>query len=147
VLKSALDYREYNLGVYGIELPMLGPWTSKPAVIDIVLGLFDNTTRFVESSESGGDQNLLAQLPELASILFACIQERLDWLERRVFDVLDVDQVTNNERLVRLPLMILVLSGTERSLTTGSHNFAPRFLRQCVSEPSIAITLCLVGVF
>jgi nuclear pore complex protein Nup133 len=78
------------LGVYGIELPMIAAWTGKPTVIDIVLGLFSMTTKFVESppSESGVDQGLLTQLPELASILFACIQERLDWLGRCVCFVL-----------------------------------------------------------
>ena len=85
-MKSALDYREYNLGVYGIELPMISPWSSKPVVIDIVLGLFDDTTRFVQSPAFDSTNDLFLQLPELASTLFACIQERLDWLGRCVCD-------------------------------------------------------------
>ncbi|KAJ7449858.1 hypothetical protein FB451DRAFT_741132 [Mycena latifolia] len=85
VLTSAMEYREYNLGVYGIVLPMIDPWTSSPAIIDVVLGLFESTTNVLDSSARAGvvlernsDSN--SQLPELATILFACIQERLDWL-------------------------------------------------------------------
>ncbi|KAK2466879.1 hypothetical protein APHAL10511_001137 [Amanita phalloides] len=85
LLQSALDYRQYNLGVYGIQLPMIKPWTSRPAVIDAVLGLFDATTKVVDQPLSDGSlpsagKEPSTQLPELAEILFACIQERLDWL-------------------------------------------------------------------
>jgi len=41
VPRSALEYRAYNLDVYGIDLPMRKPWTSRPSVIDTVLSLFD----------------------------------------------------------------------------------------------------------
>ncbi|KAG6866953.1 hypothetical protein C0991_003869 [Blastosporella zonata] len=84
VLNSAFDYRDYNLQVYGIELPMIRPWSSKPAVIDAVLGLFDATTKAVEAAS--GDQYTKnesepsTQLPDLAALLFTCIQERLNWL-------------------------------------------------------------------
>ncbi|KAJ6547586.1 hypothetical protein B0H19DRAFT_1266498 [Mycena capillaripes] len=85
VLTSAMQYREYNLGVYGILLPMIDPWTSSPAIIDVILGLFESTTKVLDSSTRAGvvlERNNFAnsQLPELATILFACIQERLDWL-------------------------------------------------------------------
>ncbi|KAG6898380.1 hypothetical protein C0992_009055 [Termitomyces sp. T32_za158] len=83
-LNSAFDYREYNLQVYGIDLPMIRPWSSKPAVIDVVLGLFDATTKAIEASSSVDrtrtDSEPGAQLPDLAAVLFTCIQERLDWL-------------------------------------------------------------------
>jgi nuclear pore complex protein Nup133 len=87
VLQSALEYRDYNLGVYGINLPMIDPWTSAPAIIDVVLGLFESTTQILDSSAQAGvslQQNSQSnnQLPELATVLFACIQERLDWLGR-----------------------------------------------------------------
>jgi nuclear pore complex protein Nup133 len=82
-----MEYREYNLGVYGILLPMIDPWTSSPAIIDVVLGLFESTTKVLDSSSRAGvvlerNNNSNSQLPELATILFACIQERLDWLCR-----------------------------------------------------------------
>ncbi|KAJ7632668.1 hypothetical protein FB45DRAFT_978375 [Roridomyces roridus] len=85
VLTSAIEYREYNLGVYGIVLPMIDPWTSSPAIIDVVLGLFESTTGVLDSSARSGvvpERNELSksQLPDLAAVLFACIQERLDWL-------------------------------------------------------------------
>jgi nuclear pore complex protein Nup133 len=75
------------MGVYGVQLPMIKPWTSRPAIIDAVLGFFDATTKVVDQPLSDGslpsvDKEPNSQLPELAEILFACIQERLDWLGR-----------------------------------------------------------------
>jgi hypothetical protein len=43
-LKSAFGY---YLEVYGMELPTIDPWTSRPAAINIVLNLCDVTTKFV----------------------------------------------------------------------------------------------------
>ncbi|TFK76396.1 hypothetical protein BDN72DRAFT_755585 [Pluteus cervinus] len=85
ILGSALEYRRHNWGVYGLEAPMIKPWTSQPGVIEVVLELFESTTRAVDSNENGHSQERRqnapgSQLPDLASILFACIQERLDWL-------------------------------------------------------------------
>jgi nuclear pore complex protein Nup133 len=66
---------------------VIDPWTSQPAVIDTVLDLFEGATRYIEtptpspgaSAVKGGP---IDQLPELASVLLACIQERLEWLGR-----------------------------------------------------------------
>ncbi|KAJ3533367.1 hypothetical protein NM688_g7291 [Phlebia brevispora] len=85
IIQSALDYREYNLRVYGVELPMIDPWTSQPIVIDIISRLFDTTARLVESPLSEAEptptsKQAKAQLPELASILFSCYHEQLEWL-------------------------------------------------------------------
>ncbi len=87
VLRSAFEYRLYNLGVYGIELPMINPWTSRASVIDVVLALFDASTKASEAqSGSAAAQSRQGephtQLAELAEILLACVQERLDWLSR-----------------------------------------------------------------
>ncbi|CDO69523.1 hypothetical protein BN946_scf184785.g28 [Trametes cinnabarina] len=75
ILQSARNYREYNLGVYGIFLPMLDPWTSQPTVIDIVSELFTVTTQIVEAPSGDSDsanstQVPKSQLPELAACLF-----------------------------------------------------------------------------
>jgi len=72
--------------VYGIVLPFFKPWTSKPDIINIALELFDATTTSIEASGSEMLSDRIsiearAQLPELASILFACIGERLEWLK------------------------------------------------------------------
>lgn len=87
MLQSAHSYRVFNLGVYGIGVnePMIDPWTSQPNVIDIVQELFRLTTQLAEAGnadpETAGVKRLpRSQLPELASTLFRCIQERLDWL-------------------------------------------------------------------
>ncbi|KAL0570251.1 hypothetical protein V5O48_011713 [Marasmius crinis-equi] len=81
VLKSAFRHREDNLGLYGIELPMIKPWTSEQEIIDGVLALFDTSTRVVESTPERGSVKP-SDLSELATVLFICIQERLDWLDQ-----------------------------------------------------------------
>ncbi|KAF8636731.1 hypothetical protein AX17_003534 [Amanita inopinata Kibby_2008] len=85
LLQSAQEYRNYNVGVYSIQRPMIKPWTSRPTIIDVVLGLFDATTKVVDKPlPDGSSVNLKSepssQLPDLAESLFDCIQERLDWL-------------------------------------------------------------------
>ncbi|KAF9227508.1 hypothetical protein BS17DRAFT_746046 [Gyrodon lividus] len=83
-LQAAISYRAYNLGVYGIDLPMIKPWTSRPAVIDAVLKLVDAVTRVATegagASASSTTKEVVDMLPELATLLFACVQERLNWL-------------------------------------------------------------------
>ncbi|KIK91679.1 hypothetical protein PAXRUDRAFT_830622 [Paxillus rubicundulus Ve08.2h10] len=81
-LRATISYRAYNLGVYGVDLPMIKPWTSRPAVIDAVLKLVDAVTRVATegTGASGNTKEVVDMLPELATLLFACIQERLDWL-------------------------------------------------------------------
>ncbi|THG99186.1 hypothetical protein EW026_g3129 [Hermanssonia centrifuga] len=86
ILQSSTDYRNYNLGVYGVDLPMIHPWTSQLSVIDIVSELFESTATLVDSSPSEGDpandakMRAKTQLPELAAVLFASYQEQLQWL-------------------------------------------------------------------
>jgi nuclear pore complex protein Nup133 len=68
---------------------MLKPWTSRNSIIEIVMGLFDTTTKLVESPSADSEAVRMStepnqQLPELASALFSCIRERLDWLGRYV---------------------------------------------------------------
>lgn len=85
MLRAAFEYRDYNLRVYGIQLPMRDAWTSKTAVLDVVLKLFETSARVVETPVVGsGDVHKAGephtQLPELAASLFGCFQERIDWL-------------------------------------------------------------------
>ncbi|TCD68905.1 hypothetical protein EIP91_009455 [Steccherinum ochraceum] len=89
ILQSAISYRHYNLGVYGIELPMIRPWTSSARVISIVSELFNTTVKWVELPTADIDParaKILAkeQLPELASTLFSCYHEQLEWLNSSV---------------------------------------------------------------
>ncbi len=84
MLRSAFQYRAYNLGVYGVEPPMIKAWTSRPIIIDAVLSLFDLTTKTIESSARTRDREPSSQLPALAAVLFKSIRERLDWLLRQV---------------------------------------------------------------
>lgn len=88
LLQSATDYRGFNLRVYGIELPLIEPWTSQPQVIDIVSHLFDVTFRLVESPSSTTTSaatfptlsTLRGQLPDLAGVLFTAYAEWCAWL-------------------------------------------------------------------
>lgn len=88
VLHSASRYRSHNQTIYGIQLPMISPWTSKPSVIDTVLSLFDFSTKAAEpslgQSVPAKNKEPRSQLPALATVLFESIKERLDWLSRFV---------------------------------------------------------------
>ncbi|OCH94941.1 hypothetical protein OBBRIDRAFT_788678 [Obba rivulosa] len=98
ILQSAVSYRIYNLGVYGVELPMIDPWSSQPHIIDNLIYLFDVTEGLVQSlsedvETSTALEGVKPQLPQLASTLIASMQERLDWLDSPL-----VDQSTNAQR-------------------------------------------------
>ncbi|TFK42541.1 hypothetical protein BDQ12DRAFT_732185 [Crucibulum laeve] len=85
VLRSAFNFRATHLALYGIELPMIRPWTSRSSIIDVVLTLFEASTKVIDypapgSASSNRNQEPATQLPDLAAILFECIQERLNWL-------------------------------------------------------------------
>jgi nuclear pore complex protein Nup133 len=88
ILNSAFEYRDYNAGVYGVGLPFVKPWTSKPEVINVVLELFDVTTTYLqnfgETSDEHASREPDSQLPDLASALFASVHERMSWLQSAV---------------------------------------------------------------
>ncbi|KAI0322245.1 Non-repetitive/WGA-negative nucleoporin C-terminal-domain-containing protein [Amylostereum chailletii] len=86
VLTSAFEYREYNRGVYGVELPFLNPWTSRQEVLSTVLDLMTASSSLVETSafETTGSNSVdevKSQLPGLATAVFACLNERVEWLK------------------------------------------------------------------
>jgi len=83
VLGSALEFREHNARVYGLELPMFDAWTSSRSMTSLVYTLFTTTAEKVDSAgrQIQSTEEPHSQLPELAGILFACFQERLDYLE------------------------------------------------------------------
>jgi nuclear pore complex protein Nup133 len=73
---------------------MLKPWTSRNTVIEIVMGLFDTTTKLVESPSADSEAVRMGsepnkQLPELAAVLFSCVHERLEWLRRFVYIIVN----------------------------------------------------------
>ncbi len=85
IIQSSFYYREYNLRVYGVEPPMIQPWTSNQIVIDIIAELFDMTAKLVETPSADAEpsasfRRTKEQLSELASLLFACFHEQLEWL-------------------------------------------------------------------
>ncbi|RXW20887.1 hypothetical protein EST38_g4970 [Candolleomyces aberdarensis] len=84
-LQSAFEYRNLNYQVYGIEFPMISSWTSRPGTIDVVLSLFNATTKVLENVAADARpkaqrQEPGSQLPQLANLLFKCVKERLEWL-------------------------------------------------------------------
>lgn len=67
---------------------MIHPWTSSTGVISIVSELFNITVKWVELPSTDIEParaKILAkeQLPELASALFSCYTEQLEWLKRQ----------------------------------------------------------------
>ncbi|KAH9934994.1 uncharacterized protein B0H18DRAFT_1082732 [Fomitopsis serialis] len=86
IIQSALDHRDLNKGVYGLEYPLIDPWTSHLTTCNIVAELFGTTEKLVETPTADPDaaesrSRPRSQLPELGSLLFTCIQEHLDWLK------------------------------------------------------------------
>ncbi|TFK29976.1 methyltransferase type 11 [Coprinopsis marcescibilis] len=85
-LRSAFEYRAHNFQVYGIELPMMSSWTSRPKTADVVLDLFNATRVVLEKAlvENPGSapnhHEPGSQLPDLAALFFECVSERLEWL-------------------------------------------------------------------
>jgi len=66
---------------------MIKPWTSRPVIIDAILKLVDSASKVATdngSSSSASAKDVIDLLPEFATLLFACVQERLDWLGRLV---------------------------------------------------------------
>ncbi|KAL4265228.1 nucleoporin Nup133 family protein [Pleurotus pulmonarius] len=122
VLKSAFKFREEHKGQYSLEWPIINPWTSKPTVIDVALSLFEAITGVVDVPGADGQYHQShtepgSLLPELATVLFACIQERLDWLG---------STIANGE------------AGTERDRDELDHRFA-------LLRPEILETIRRVG--
>jgi hypothetical protein len=119
ILNSAFEYRDYNAGVYGVGLPFVKPWTSKPEVINVVLELFDVTTtylqNFVESSDEHASREPNSQLPDLASALFASVHERMSWLQRYI-DSGDARFLPSDCRYLAAPLLAMPLEQTGKSL-------------------------------
>ncbi|KAH8833666.1 Non-repetitive/WGA-negative nucleoporin C-terminal-domain-containing protein [Flagelloscypha sp. PMI_526] len=84
VINSALEYREHNLKVYGVEFPMSRPWTSEVGIIDLTVNLFETTVKFLDATRVTSNDRLYerprAQLPEMVAVILGCVRERLDWL-------------------------------------------------------------------
>ncbi|KAG2020222.1 methyltransferase type 11 [Coprinopsis cinerea AmutBmut pab1-1] len=85
-LRSAFEYRAHNFQVYGIELPMISSWTSRPKTADVVLDLFNATHDALEKvlvenpASKPREIEPGCQLPQLAALFFECVSERLEWL-------------------------------------------------------------------
>ena len=84
VINSALEYREHNLKVYGVEFPKSRPWTSEVGIIDLTVNLFETTVKFLDATRVTSNDRLYerprAQLPEMVAVILGCVRERLDWL-------------------------------------------------------------------
>ncbi|KXN86872.1 hypothetical protein AN958_09467 [Leucoagaricus sp. SymC.cos] len=85
VLRSAFDYRAFNMGVYGLEKPMINPWTSRASIIDVALSLFDASTKASEAqgAASGGAQLRLGIPPSGAAAEEPSAKRDKEELEQR----------------------------------------------------------------
>jgi nuclear pore complex protein Nup133 len=83
ILESVFEYREYNSGVYGIELPLISPWTSTDQIINALLQIDELTDKNIELSRTELAEPK-SQIPRLVAVLFACFNERIEWLSRSV---------------------------------------------------------------
>lgn len=83
-MTAGFRHREQNIITYGIDLPMIDPWTSTSSIIDGILALFDTTTRIIDSpaaaNKAAKGSEAHNQLPQLAEVIFACISQRLERL-------------------------------------------------------------------
>ena len=88
ILASAIEHRKYNLSLYGVELPVADPWTAQTRMINQVADLFDLTADVIHDYSTSGSVDTITegmvkmQVVELASVLFKCYYDRLEWLKR-----------------------------------------------------------------
>ena len=67
---------------------MHDPWTAQTRTINQVVELFELTTAVVHAHKTGGSVDAVIegmikmQMAELASVLFKCCYDRLEWLKR-----------------------------------------------------------------
>jgi nuclear pore complex protein Nup133 len=85
ILRSASDYRSFNKGVYGLEFPIVKPWTSTVQILDIASEFFEATTKLVESPSTAAEPSVSrkyakSQMADLADTLFWAFREQIEWL-------------------------------------------------------------------
>jgi nuclear pore complex protein Nup133 len=102
-LTSAIEHRKYNLSLYGVDLPVYDPWTAQMRTINQVEELFGLTIDVVQAHKTSGSTDpvtegmIRMQMAELASVLFKCYYDRLEWLKRFVmFQVLGRKRVNDH---------------------------------------------------
>ncbi|KAI0035097.1 hypothetical protein K488DRAFT_44136 [Vararia minispora EC-137] len=103
ILDCALEYREYNKGVYGLELPLLDPWTSGDHIMNALLKVYESNLHFVSGASDYGsdtDIELKSRLPNFAAVIFACFTERIGYLTSFAFS----DPKMESARVVRQAL-------------------------------------------
>ena len=67
---------------------MHDPWTAETRTINQVIELFELTTAIVHAHKTSGSADPVTegmvkmQMAELASVLFKCCHDRLEWLKR-----------------------------------------------------------------
>lgn len=89
-MTSAIEHRKYNLSLYGVEIPLYDPWTAQIRAINQVVELFELTTAVAHAHKTNGSADSVTegmikmQMAELASVLFKCCYDRLEWLKRHV---------------------------------------------------------------
>ena len=73
ILKAALRHREQNIVTYGIDLPIIDPWTSTPSIINGIIGLFDATKRINENAPAAAPTAAGGAVGQSVNVLINCI--------------------------------------------------------------------------
>jgi hypothetical protein len=75
---------------------MINPWTSTPSILNSVLDLFYSTNQLIDTTDTTAVKTAKLQLSELAKIIFQSFNERLEWLGRCAYYI--VQSMTNTNR-------------------------------------------------
>ncbi|KAI5890655.1 uncharacterized protein SCHCODRAFT_02632498 [Schizophyllum commune H4-8] len=78
IIAAPVTFRKNNMNLYKLELPMQDPWTSQPAVINVLRQLFDALEAAMEGTNAWSDGK--EPLADVAGMLLHTIEERLAWL-------------------------------------------------------------------
>jgi nuclear pore complex protein Nup133 len=70
------------MGVYGLELPLIDPWTSSGLLLNALIEIEDTTDDWVWANRDtlNADTEPKSQIPELVSVIYGCFSERIEYL-------------------------------------------------------------------
>ncbi|KAG1895201.1 uncharacterized protein F5891DRAFT_1252510 [Suillus fuscotomentosus] len=80
ILQAALSYRAHSLAMYGVDLPMIKPWTSRLSAINGVLKLVDFAMRFMLDPSKADMENVSREL--LAELVTMFLHQQMNLVLR-----------------------------------------------------------------
>ncbi|KAL1745686.1 hypothetical protein HDZ31DRAFT_35821 [Schizophyllum fasciatum] len=142
IIASALDFRQNNVDLYKLEQPMQDPWTSQPAVIDVLRQLFNALEAALEGSDAMSDVRTLP-LADIAGTLLHTMEERLAWLRSPVaLDQASLQRERNEyEILLRQERPRILHSLHRNGFPSDAYHLAERY-----QDFSTLVALCHKGL-